>query len=87
MRKCDFCGAPNPEERIECRSCGNPVRRPEPPSLLTDNSEGASAYFHIDRQSLADSPEEERAALARVRAELQAEERNRKRWWRRFVRE
>jgi hypothetical protein len=84
MRKCDFCGAPNPTERIECRSCGNPVRRPAPPSLLTENSDGASAYFHIDRQSLADSPEEERAVLARARAELQAEARARRWWWKRW---
>src|SRR5437868_4154552 len=83
MQKCDFCGTPNPEECIQCQTCGNPVRRPAPPSLLTENSEGGSEYFHIDRRALADSPEQERAVLARARAELQAETKSRKWWWKR----
>src|SRR5688500_10703138 len=83
MRECDFCGTPNPDERIACRACGNPVRRPDPPPLLTEESEGNSEFFRIDRETLADSPEEERAMLARARAELQDPTKSRKRWWQR----
>jgi hypothetical protein len=82
MIECEFCGAPNPEERIACRECGNPVRRPPPPSLVTSNDESASDYFALDRAGLSDSPDEERQALAKVRAAIQESDRDKK-WWRR----
>jgi hypothetical protein len=74
---CEYCGASNPDGRLACEVCGNPVRKPAPPPLAAGGSD-KERFFTLEE--VGDAAQVQRKLLANREAAIQAPQARGRRW-------